>query len=137
MMVQKAPSPEVDAESEPFWSALREHRVVVQQCAACGRLRFPLMPGCPYCGTGGRRQVEVSGRGRIYSLVRVHRALTPAMDNQVPYVVAVVQLDDGGPRMIVRVDGDPLAVSFGDAVMPRFVDHDGWTELRFRRAEDR
>jgi uncharacterized OB-fold protein len=56
------------------------------------------------------------------------------MEGEVPYVVAVVQLDGDGPRMIGRVDGDPAAVAIDDAVEPRFVDHGTWTELRFARA---
>ncbi len=128
------PAPQVDAESAPFWAALREHRIVMQRCGACSRLRFPPMPGCPYCGAPGREQVEVSGTGTVYSFVRVHRALTAAMHDEVPYTVAVVQLDDGGARLIGRVDDDAGALSIGDAVLPSFVDHAGWTELRFRPA---
>jgi uncharacterized OB-fold protein len=124
------PAPQPDVESAPFWEALRRHRVLLQRCTACGRIRFPPMPACPYCG--GRTSVaeEVAATGRIYSFVRVHRALTPSMSGQVPYVVAVVQLD-AGPRMIGRVDGDQESVVIDAAVRPDFVDHDGWTELRF------
>ncbi|HXA29705.1 MAG TPA: OB-fold domain-containing protein [Candidatus Angelobacter sp.] len=134
MITQNVPAPQVDIESRPYWDALREHRISVQRCTTCGRLRFPPMPGCPYCGARGFERVDVSGEGRVYSFVRVHRALTPAMEGEVPYVVAVVQLDGGGPRIIGRVDGDLAAVAIDDAVVPRFVDHDTWTELRFTRA---
>jgi hypothetical protein len=136
VITESVMAPQTDIESRPYWDALREHRVVVQRCASCGRLRFPPMPGCPYCGARGREQVEVSGAGRVYSFVRVHRALTPAMEGEVPYVVAVVQLGDGGPRIIGRVDGDPFAVAIDDEMVPRFVNHDGWTELRFLRRQD-
>jgi len=131
VITQSAPAPQVDVESKPYWDALREHRIMLQRCNACHRVRFPPMPGCPYCGARGFEHVDVDGTGRVYSFVRVHRALTPAMENEVPYVVAVVQLDNAGPRMIGRVDGDPAAVAIDDTVAPRFVDHDTWTELRF------
>jgi uncharacterized OB-fold protein len=126
------PAPEPDVESAAYWEALRAHRVVVQRCTSCMRHRFPPMPACPYCGARGVEQVTVAGTGRIYSFVRVHRALTPAMTGQVPYAVAVVQLDEG-PRLIGRVDGDgdALPATIDAAVAPRFVDHDTWTELRF------
>lgn len=128
-----SPPPQADVESAPFWEALRAHRIVVQRCGSCGRLRFPPMPRCPHCGAPGREQVQVQGTGVVYSFVRVHRALTPAMRDEVPYSVVVVQLDGDGPRMIGRVDGG-VDVSIGDAVVPCFVDHDGWTELRFAPA---
>jgi uncharacterized protein len=128
-----APAPQVDAESRPFWDALREHRIVLQRCTGCARLRFPPMPGCPYCGARGRDDVEVRGTGSVYSFVRVHRALTPAMEGEVPYAVLVVQLDEG-PRMIARLEPGGGDVAIGDAVQPRFVDHERWTELRYARS---
>jgi uncharacterized OB-fold protein len=123
------PSPTPDQLSEPFWAALAEHRVVVQECPACGRRRFPRLPSCPYCAAEGGDDVEVAGTGVVYSFVRVHRALTPASVDEVPYCVATVDLDGGG-RIHARVE-PPEAVEIGLAVTPLFVDHDGWTELRF------
>jgi uncharacterized OB-fold protein len=136
VITESVMGPAVDVESRPYWDALRDHRITLQRCTACGRLRFPPMPGCPYCGARGYEREDVSGTGGIYSFVRVHRALTPSMEGEVPYVVAVVELDEG-PRMIGRVDApDVMAVAIGDRVQPRFVDHDAWTELRFTPAAE-
>ncbi|HEX4579906.1 MAG TPA: OB-fold domain-containing protein [Candidatus Dormibacteraeota bacterium] len=126
-----AAGPTPDPESAAYWAALREHRIVLQRCPSCERIRFPWMPGCPYCGSAlPALVVQVSGLGQVYSFVRVHRALTEATLGQVPYVVAVVQLD-AGPRMVGRVAGGAERVRIADAVRPAFVDHQGWTELRF------
>jgi uncharacterized OB-fold protein len=121
-------APVADGESAPFWSGLREHRIVLQACDQCARVRFPPMPGCPYCGAVGRREVDVDGRGRLYSWVGVHRALTPDMAGEVPYNVGVVAMDVGA-RVIARLDGSP---AIGGVAMPVFADHDDWTELRYR-----
>lgn len=123
-------APRVDVDSASFWEALREHRIVLGACDACGRHRFPPMPSCPHCGTPGGSEVEVAGRGHVYSWVVVHRALTPAQADQVPYTIATVELPDG-VRMLGRLDGEPAA---GAPVEPHFVDHEDWTELRFRTA---
>ena len=122
-------SPEPDADSAPFWAALRERRIVLQCCRECGRHRFPPVPACPYCGARPCTEVDVAGGGRVYSWIRVHRALTPAMADEVPYTVAVIELV-AGPRLLARLDGRP-AVRIGDRVEPRFVDHGDWTELRY------
>jgi uncharacterized OB-fold protein len=126
------PVPHVDEESADYWEGLRARVLRLQRCEACGRARFPAMPGCPYCGAPASRttQVVASGRGLVYSFVRVHRALTPAMAGEVPYVVAVVSLAEG-PRVIARIESGAGGVRIDDAVRPRFVEHDGWTELRF------
>jgi uncharacterized OB-fold protein len=126
------PVPVPDEDSAAFWDGLRRHQVVVQSCGRCGRRRFPPMPGCPFCGAPGGVHVEVAGTGRIYSWVRVHRPLVPAFAADVPYTVAAVDLDGGG-RIFARVVPSAGAV-IGAEVHPVFVDHDGWTELRFRPA---
>ena len=126
------PAPEPDQLNEAWWAALAEHRVVVEACPACGRRRVERLPSCPYCGTEGGDAVEVAGTGTVYSFVRVHRPLTPAAADEVPYCVATVDLDGGG-RLFGRVE-PPEACTIGLALVPAFVDHDGWTELRFHPA---
>ncbi|HZP31064.1 MAG TPA: OB-fold domain-containing protein [Acidimicrobiia bacterium] len=122
--------PVADRESAFYWDGLRAHRLLVQRCAACGRHRFPPMPACPHCGAVGGETVELDGRGTVYSWIVVHRAFNPALASDVPYTVATVELAPGC-RTVGRVEGD-AALAAGDAVAPLFVDHEGWTELRFR-----
>jgi hypothetical protein len=122
-----APRPEPDQESAPHWAALRERRIVLQACTACGRRRFPPTPGCPYCADPGMRWEEVPGTGTVYSLITVHRAFDPAFAAEVPYDIATVDLDGGG-RMVGRAAGSP---AIGARVAPAFADHGDWTELRF------
>ena len=123
------PGPQLDLDNEAYWEGLRRGAVVVQECGACGRRRFGRLGACPHCGTPGGDDIEVSGEGTVYSFVRVHRALTPAMADDVPYAVATVDLD-GGVRMLGRVE-PPDTARIGARVVPRFVDHGDWTELRF------
>jgi uncharacterized OB-fold protein len=123
-----APVPVADDESRFYWDGLRAHRVLVEQCAACGRHRFPPMPACPHCGTPGGDIVELDGRGTVYSWIVVHRAFNEVFAPEVPYTIAVVELAPGC-RTVARTEG---GVTAGTAVEPFFVDHDGWTELRFR-----
>ncbi|MHB8463478.1 MAG: Zn-ribbon domain-containing OB-fold protein, partial [Acidimicrobiales bacterium] len=115
-----------------YWDGLRQHRISLQQCDRCGQRRFPPMPGCPHCGATAWTEVAIGGEGAVYSWVRVHRALTEEMTGEVPYSVAVVDLDGGG-RMVARVD-EPSAVAVGARATPHFVDHATWTELRYEVA---
>jgi uncharacterized protein len=124
------PGPTPDEESVGFWNALREHRVELQRCTACGRHRFPPMPSCPWCASTGRAVVASVGEGTVYSWVTVHRAFEPAWSDQVPYTIAVVELRERC-RLLGRVETEPGALEAGLVVAPRFVDHASWTELRF------
>jgi uncharacterized OB-fold protein len=128
-----AAGPVVDRESAAFWAGLRDGRVVVQACRACGRHRFPRMPSCPYCGEPGGTDVVVPGTGQVYSWIRVHRDLGGS-SGDLPYVVVTVTLDTG-PRLVGRLEPARRA-AIGLPVRPLFVDHAGWTELRFQPDED-
>jgi uncharacterized OB-fold protein len=74
--------------------------------------------------------VDASGEGHVYSWVGVQRALTPRFEAEVPYTIATVELDEGA-RVFGRLEG-PEPTAPGGAVTASFVDHDAWTELRFR-----
>jgi uncharacterized protein len=124
------PAPEPSPDSEAWWEGLRAHRVILQRCRACGRIRFPPMPSCPWCASWEFELNESSGLGTVYSVVSVHAALSPAAATLVPYAIATVELDDG-PRLVGRVE--PMgSAAIGDRVRPRFTDHAGWTELCFQ-----
>jgi uncharacterized protein len=120
---------EPDADHEPFWRGLAERRVVVQACRACGRRWVPRLPSCPYCRGQEVGDVTTSGTGCVYSWIRVHRAMSEQFAGEVPYVIATVDLDGGG-RIFGRLDPADRA-TIGLLVEPRFVVHEGWTELRF------
>lgn len=128
-MSARPPGYEPDLDGDPWWEALAGHRVVVQSCPSCRRRRLPRLPSCPWCASAGGQDVGVDGHGTVYSFVRAFRALTPGMEGDVPYAVATVELD-GGARVFGRVEPPDIA-AIGLRVRPHFVDHDGWTELRF------
>jgi uncharacterized protein len=126
-------APVPDADTRPFLAALREHRIELQQCDACGRVRFPPMPACPWCGAPDAHVVAASGAGSVYSWVGVHRALTPGLEAELPYTIATIELAEGA-RVFARLEG-PEPTAPGGAVTATFVDHGEWTELRFRPTE--
>lgn len=89
-----------DRDSEGFWSAAREGRLVVQRCTGCSHLRFPAHPYCPKCRSAGFEWHQVSGRGRVWSFVTVHKPILPAFAEYVPYPVAIIELgEDARLRM--------------------------------------
>jgi hypothetical protein len=103
----RRPLPDVaDALTAPFWAATAAGKLVVQACAGCGYLRWPPGPLCPECQTEGGTWTEVRPTGSLWSVATYHRALDPAFAGQVPYSVALVELDDG-PRMYGQISGEP------------------------------
>jgi uncharacterized OB-fold protein len=108
--------PNATRDTAPFYEGLDAGRVVLQECSACGRLRYPIAPACPFCGDGTHRWRAVEGCGSVHSWVRYHRSFIVEFEPLVPYVVVTVQLDEG-PRLFGRlVNAATDAVRIGDRV---------------------
>jgi len=123
-----------DRVAGPFWQAANEQRLVVQRCDACGHLRWPPLSGCPDCLDRSATWVDVAGTGRIWSFAVYHRALHPAFGADVPYVIAVIELDEG-PLMTARYTGPaPLVNDQVEVFFESLVE--GVTIPRFRPRSD-
>lgn len=102
--IPSKPTPRPSPESVPFWKAAADHRLEIPCCNACGRHWFPPSRSCPHCLSDDVRFAPVSGKGKVYSFVIYDRVYHPAFAADVPYVVALVELDEG-PRMITNIVG--------------------------------
>jgi uncharacterized OB-fold protein len=102
--------PEPDADSAPYWEAARRHELVVQRCSGCSQLRHPPRLVCPYCLAEGSEWTRVSGRGTVYTFVRIAHAVLPQWRGQPPYNVAQIALEED-PR--VRITGNVVDADKG------------------------
>lgn len=110
------PLPVVDEDTAPFWNAARERRLVIKHCPACDRNSFYPRELCPYCHSDGLGWVESRGTGSIYSFTVARRPAGPAFADKVPYVLVLVDLDEG-PRMLSNLLVDDVsAVRVGQRV---------------------
>jgi uncharacterized OB-fold protein len=99
---QTMPVPIPDLDSQPFWDAVNRRELRLERCDACGELRYPPRPMCPKCQSLSATWHQISGHGRVYSWVIPHHPVHPLVRDKVPYVVALVELDEG-PRMVTRL----------------------------------
>jgi uncharacterized OB-fold protein len=118
------PAPVPDLDTQPFWDGCAEDRFLVPECAACGHRRWPPGPMCPVCRSPETRWIDSSGRGSVYSWLVVHHPVNRVLADQVPYVVAMIDLEEG-VRVVGNVEGcDPEAVTAGMAVEVFFETHE-------------
>ena len=97
--------------TQPYWDGVREHKLLFQRCRRCGERWHPPMPRCPACQAADYDWLESTGLGSVYTWTVVEHPTHPAFQDKVPYVVAVVELDEG-PRIVANiVDCEPYAVS--------------------------
>lgn len=134
-MLKGMPLPLADLDTQPFWDGCSQGRFLLPRCRACGTYRWPPGPMCPACQETETDWTEASGRGTVYSWVVVAHAVHPSLVDQVPYVVGLVELEEG-IRVVANVTGcAPTEVTAGMPVELYF--EDLGTELRlpnFRRS---
>ena len=125
------PAPPDTPLTRGYWEAARAGRLVVQQCAACGKLRHYPRLLCDACHSPAVQWRELSGRGRIHSWTVTHHAFHPAFTAELPYALVTVDLDEG-VRALGRWSGGELGLNA--PVQGRFVQKDGQPELVFAPA---
>jgi uncharacterized OB-fold protein len=124
-------APQIDASTQEFWDAARRGVLRIKHCADCGANHYYPRPFCPKCWSANVDWIDAAGTGTLYTYSVVHSNDLPAFRDRVPYVVAIVDLDEG-PRMETNIVECPLdelrvgmrvTVTFedeGEIVLPRF-----------------
>jgi uncharacterized OB-fold protein len=87
--------PEPSTTTAPFWEACKAHKLLLQQCRACGHIQFYPRSLCTACSSDQLEWSAADGTGTVYSYSTVYRALLPGFEDDVPYVVAMIELDEG------------------------------------------
>jgi uncharacterized protein len=99
----------VDQWTAAFWEAAAQHRLVVPRCCACGTFRMPPTPFCPECQSQGVDWIEVAGQGTIYSYSIITRATVPSMADCLPYIPALITLEEAaGVRLVTNIVDVPV-----------------------------
>jgi uncharacterized OB-fold protein len=96
------PEPADVPATRPFWSALREGRLLYQHCRRCGTAWLPGRDACPACLAPAPEWLGSAGRAVVVSWIVYHTAYDAAFAGRLPYDVTLVELDEG-PRLLTNV----------------------------------
>ncbi len=110
-------------ETAEYWAGCARHDLLIQRCTGCGAHQFYPRVLCTACSGRALEWVRASGRGRLRSYTIVRRAVSEAYAAEVPYVVALVALEEGPTMMSGVVGCKPEDVRIG---MPVQVVFDDW-----------
>jgi uncharacterized OB-fold protein len=124
-----------DSDSRPYWEGLDRGELRIQRCLNCATAVFYPRAICPHCHSDQLEWITASGKGTIYTYTVAHQAFGPFAAD-VPFVVALVELDEGA-RMLSRIiDAPRERVTIGAAVSVTFLDvGEGLTLPYFRLIE--
>ena len=109
----RADVPTIDAASAPYWGAARRGQLLIAECAACGKVHHYPRPFCPFCWSEDVRPVQASGVGTLYTYSTVYVNDLAPFKERLPYVAALVELDEG-PRLMTTIEG-AAPTTFGSA----------------------
>lgn len=101
------PIPAPDADSRPYWEAANRDEFLFQRCTACGKPQFYARALCRYCHGRDLTWEKATGGGTIVSFTQVSRAPSAAFAQRGPYVIALIDLDEG-VRFLCNVIDSPL-----------------------------
>ena len=128
------PVPLPDADTQPFWQGCERGELLIQRCANCKKWLWQPRPICSACQTPGPVWTRVSGDGFVASWTVLRPPSLPAFAEKLPYVVLLVELDEG-VRLLgflvddaggwLQTDGEAEGIRMGTRVSLRFCDQVG------------
>ncbi len=119
------PVPAPDGLDAPFWKGLQENKLFIQRCSSCHRWQWGPEWICHRCHSFDLGFEEVEPRGLIYSHERVWHPVHPALKDQGPYIVVLVEMPQADNiRIVGNLLGDPeQTISIGSKVTAKFEHH--------------
>lgn len=107
------PLPTPDEFSGPYWQGCAKHELLIQRCQNCGSYQDFPRGMCYRCSAENLEWVRASGRGTVYSFSTIYRAPTPEFADDVPYTIALIELEEGIRMMSNIIDCAPEDIKIG------------------------
>lgn len=128
------PIPQPDEESKPFWDATLKGQLLLMKCNECGTVRLPSRRHCDNCLSDQFDWVQASGRGTVRTFGVMHQRYHPGFADEMPYTIAIVELEEGPrlPTNIVKAEGREVTV--GMPVVVEWEKHEDVALPKFRPA---
>lgn len=126
------PLPDPDATERPFYAAAAEGELRFQQCPACGHRQFYPRALCTACGATPE-WVTASGRGVVYTFTILRQFHAEHFRDELPYVVAMIELEEGVKMFGTITDCDPASVCIGMALEAYAVEVEAGVAIPFWR----
>ena len=107
------PVPRPYPDTKPYWDGTKNNQLWIQTCLDCGTLQFYPRGVCSTCLSSSLSWKQGSGKGTVYSFTVNYRAPHPGFAEDVPFVTAIIELEEGVRMMSNVVQCDPDTVTIG------------------------
>lgn len=129
--------PRICSDTKAFWERCKEHKLIIQKCTVCGRLRWPAAYLCPHCLSSEVELAEMSGSGELYSYTVFHKAFHPSLEKNTPYIVSAVDLEEGVRILSNLINAEGKRIRCGAAVKLKWLDFETYSKPVFELDEGR
>jgi hypothetical protein len=127
--------------TRPYWEGTKRHELMLPYCRKCAKAHWNPREQCPFCMSSNLEWIKASGNGRLWMYTVVYQPMMPVFNDDVPYVNAVIALDEG-PHMVgiledvnidEMIDDSRHAEKINMPVEAVFKDvHPDWTLVHWR-----
>ena len=115
------PLPSIVGETKPYWDSCKRGELVIQKCDSCQEYLFYPRGICAHCWSNDIKWIKATGKGTVWSYTITYQNRTLGFAQDIPYVLALVQLDEGVKMFTNFVECDPNIVTIGMPVEVTFV----------------
>lgn len=121
-MTYTKPLPEKSAAALPFWDAANQDMLKIQHCRACDTSQFYPRDLCHACWSRDLEWISCTGKATVFSYTICRVSPYPGFEEDLPLVIAIVELEEGVTMTTNIVGCDPEQVQIGMSVEAVF-DH--------------
>lgn len=114
--------PALTPDSKTYWEGCKRHELLIQRCKECGKYRFEPRIICPNCTSMDTEWTKAGGKGKVWSFGVCHQLYDPAWKEDIPYVIGVIELEEGVKMVSNIIDCKPEDVKIGMKVEVIFED---------------
>lgn len=110
-LLRPLPRP-ITPEAQPYWDGLKEQKLMIPKCEDCAKPFFYPRITCPNCHSRRIGWMQASGKGTLHAFEIAYRSLNPGFKVEPPYVLAMIELEEG-PRMmsnLINIEPDPAVI---------------------------
>ena len=110
------PTPTITGETRPFWEAAARGELLIQKCADCNQYQWYPRGFCSICWSSRIEWIKASGKGKVWTFTITRQNRAPGFKDELPYVLALVELEEGVKMFTNIINCDPESVKIGMAV---------------------
>ncbi|MFK8030151.1 MAG: Zn-ribbon domain-containing OB-fold protein [Gammaproteobacteria bacterium] len=116
MSEYKKPLPQIEPYTQAFWDGTKQNKLLVQVCHSCDAKIFFPRKQCPECWSPDLGWKETSGKATVYAFSVTYEGVEAAFQEDLPIVLAWVDLPEGIRMQTNIIDCDPEAIEIGQEV---------------------